>query len=79
MSKICEICGKGYIKGNQVPRGIGNRVTKRIIKQQQPNLRVKRIEFNGNKVKVKLCASCLKKLKKEGIITPYAKSEVASK
>jgi len=62
MSKICQICGKTYQKGNLVPRGIGRRVTRRTIKRSQPNLRIKRFDLNGKKVKFKLCASCLKKI-----------------
>ncbi|MBW6441828.1 50S ribosomal protein L28 [Patescibacteria group bacterium] len=65
MSKQCEICGKTYQKGNLVPRGIGNRVTKRTIHRNSVNLRTKRFEINGRKIKVKLCASCLKRLKKD--------------
>jgi ribosomal protein L28 len=65
MSRICDICGKTYQKGNLVPRGIGNRVTKRTITQKQPNLRSKKILLNGQKIKVKLCASCLKRFKKD--------------
>ena len=64
MSKICQICQKTYKKGNAVPRGIGKRVTRRTIRRQMPNLRNKRVEIDGRKVRVTLCASCLKKLKK---------------
>lgn len=71
MSKLCEICGKGYLKGNLVPRGIGRRVTRRTIMKQQPNLRVKRLDMGGTKVKIQMCASCLKRLKKDNVITPY--------
>ncbi|MCA9308356.1 50S ribosomal protein L28 [candidate division WWE3 bacterium] len=63
MARICEICGKGYIKGNHVPRGIGNRVNGRTIRRQHPNLRNKKLEINGMRVRVKLCASCLKRIK----------------
>jgi ribosomal protein L28 len=65
MSRVCQICGKKYQKGNLVPRGIGNRVTRRSITQFKPNLRVKRMEIDGKKQKVILCASCLKRLKKD--------------
>ena len=61
MSKICELCGKGYLKGNLVPRGIGRRVTRRTIHRQQPNLRSKRFIFNGIAVKMRICSSCLKR------------------
>lgn len=63
MARICEVCNKGYHKANLVPTGIGGRVTRRTIKRQQPNLRNKRLEINGKKVRVTLCASCLKRYK----------------
>ena len=65
MSKRCQICGKMYQKGKLVPRGIGNRVTRRTTKRNSVNLRVKRFNINGSKVKVILCSSCLKRLKKD--------------
>lgn len=65
MSRVCEICQKEYTKGNSVPRGIGRRVTKRSIRRQSPNLRNKRLEIDGKMVRVKLCASCLKRVKFE--------------
>ena len=65
MSKICDVCGKTYQKGNAVPRGIGRRVTKRNIVQKQPNLRSKRFVINGTSMKLILCASCLKRIKFE--------------
>jgi ribosomal protein L28 len=65
MSRICEVCGKGYQKANLVPRGIGNRVTKRTTTHKMANLRVKRFKIDGRKVKVILCASCLKRIKKD--------------
>jgi ribosomal protein L28 len=65
MSRACEICGKTYQIANLVPRGIGNRVTKRTKTHNKANLRIKRFLINGVKVKFKLCASCLKRIKKE--------------
>jgi ribosomal protein L28 len=65
MSKACQICGKTYQKGNLVPRGIGNRVTRRTSTRNSVNLRVKRFIINGTKVKLILCSSCLKRLKKD--------------
>ncbi len=65
MSKQCQICGKTYQKGNLVPRGIGNRVTRRTTNRNSVNLRVKRFLINGRKVKIILCSSCLKRLKKD--------------
>lgn len=66
MSRICDLCGKTYLRGNLVPRGIGNRVTRRTTRRQQPNLRSKKAVINGTPMRLKLCASCLKRLKKEG-------------
>ncbi len=63
MAKACEICGKTYLKGNLVPRGIGRRVTNRAIRKQKPNLRSKKIELEGRSYTVTMCASCLKRLK----------------
>jgi large subunit ribosomal protein L28 len=65
MSKICDVCQKGYQKGNLVPRGIGRRVTKRTITMRHPNLRARRFEINGTSVKLMICSSCLKRLKFE--------------
>lgn len=65
MSKICDVCGKGYQKGNLVPRGIGRRVTKRTIIARQPNLRTKHFVINGTNVKLQICSSCLKRVKFE--------------
>lgn len=65
MSKICEFCGKTYQKGNLVPRGVGNRVTRRTTTKRLANLRNKRIEINGRMVRVVICASCLKRMNKD--------------
>jgi ribosomal protein L28 len=65
MSKQCQICGKTYQKGNLVPRGIGNRVTRRTISRNSANLRTKRFTIDGRTVKLLLCSSCLKRIKKD--------------
>ena len=65
MSMICEICMKSYKKGNSVQRLMGNRVSGRSIKRQLPNLRSRRFNIDGTVVSVKLCASCLKRVKKD--------------
>ncbi len=69
MSKICDICQKTYNKGNLVPRGIGNRVTKRTGRHQMANLRNKNLVIGGKKIRATVCASCLKRLKKDGVIS----------
>jgi len=65
MSRICDFCGKTYQQGNLVPRGVGNRVTRRTTNKRKANLRSKRLEINGRMVRVTICASCLKRLKKD--------------
>jgi ribosomal protein L28 len=75
MSKICDICQKGYNKANLVPRGIGRRVTKRTTHHQMANLRNRRLLIGGTKIRATICASCLKRLKKDGVILPHVNSE----
>lgn len=66
MARLCDICGKGYLRGNLVPRGIGKRVTRRTLRRQQPNLRtVKMSLFSDSNISCKVCASCLKKMRNE--------------
>jgi ribosomal protein L28 len=63
MARVCAICGKSYLRANLVPRGIGRRVTKRTLIARQANLRSKRLEIDGTRVKVLICSSCLKRMK----------------
>jgi ribosomal protein L28 len=65
MSRICQVCGKISQKNNLVPRGIGNRVTRRTISRSKVNLRTKRFDIGGKQIKILLCASCLKRVKKD--------------
>ncbi|MFZ5425301.1 MAG: large ribosomal subunit protein bL28 [Patescibacteria group bacterium] len=65
MSKVCALCEKSYLKGNSVPRGIGRRVTNRAIKRQQVNLRNKKFNIGGTSVHMRICSSCLKRIKVE--------------
>ncbi|MBP7927981.1 50S ribosomal protein L28 [Patescibacteria group bacterium] len=65
MSKVCDICAKGALKGNLVKRGIGRRVTRRTIMKQEVNLFDKKIKIDNTTIKVKICSSCLKRLKFE--------------
>ncbi|MBU1017371.1 MAG: 50S ribosomal protein L28 [Patescibacteria group bacterium] len=53
----CQFCGKSSQKGNQISHS-----AVKTIKRTYPNLRVKCLEINGKKVKVKICAKCLKKI-----------------
>jgi large subunit ribosomal protein L28 len=68
MSRVCEICGKGtafgrtYAKRGLARRkkGAGIKITGIANRSFSPNLITKRIVVEGNKKKVRLCASCLK-------------------
>jgi len=68
MSSMCEICGKGPVRGARVIRhglckkkgGIGlhtTRVTKRTFK---PNLQTVRVKTAGGRKSMTICTSCLK-------------------
>lgn len=72
MAKICEICNKGYQRGNLVPRGIGKRVTRRTTVRRLPNLFTKKLNINGVNTRVRLCTSCLKRLKFEAAVLEKA-------
>ena len=63
MARVCDICEKGYLKGNLVPRGIGRRVTNRAIMKQRPNLRRKKVSIDGTSMTLSICSSCLKRMK----------------
>ena len=67
MARVCEVCKKEYMKANHVAKGIGQRVSRRTTRAQKPNLRIKRLEIGDQKIKVRLCASCLKRIKFERV------------
>lgn len=60
MSKVCYICGKGKVSGNQVSHS--HIETKRTW---SANLQKKAIEVDGKLTKKNICTKCLKTLKKE--------------
>ncbi len=57
MSRVCEICGKGPVVGNNVSHA--NNKTKKIW---YPNLQKMRVldQETGAKKRVKICARCLR-------------------
>ena len=68
MSRKCEICGKGTVSGNSVPRkglpkkqgGAGQHIgvkTKRLFK---PNIVKVKALIDGRPKSVKICTRCLK-------------------
>ncbi|OQB96872.1 MAG: 50S ribosomal protein L28 [Spirochaetes bacterium ADurb.Bin110] len=63
MSRVCEICGKGTLYGNNVSHS-----KNRTSRTWYPNLiKVRTIE-NGTVRRIKICARCLKSGKVEKYI-----------
>jgi len=68
MSRKCEICGKGTVAGNSVPRkglpkkkgGAGQHIGVKSKRTFKPNIVKIKALFNGNKQSVKICTRCLK-------------------
>ncbi len=68
MSRKCEICGKGTVAGNSVPRkglpkkkgGAGQHIGVKSKRTFKPNIAKISALFNGNKKSVKICTRCLK-------------------
>ncbi|MCK4716635.1 MAG: 50S ribosomal protein L28 [Candidatus Marinimicrobia bacterium] len=56
MSKVCEICGKKPIYGNNV-----SHAHNKTRRRWEPNLQKIRIVENGTVRTAKVCTSCLKK------------------
>ena len=57
--KQCDFCGKASKAGNAVSHS--HKKTKRTF---NPNLFNKVLDVSGKKIKVKICANCLKKIGK---------------
>ncbi len=55
MSKVCEICGKGPLFGNNVSHA--HKVTKR---RWNPNLQRVRAVVDGTIRRIRVCTTCLK-------------------
>ncbi|RCK72637.1 MAG: LSU ribosomal protein L28p [Ignavibacteriae bacterium] len=55
MAKVCEICGKKPLSGNNISHA-HNRTRRRWL----PNLQTVRANINGKPTRIKVCASCLK-------------------
>ncbi len=68
MSRICEICGKGAVRGNRILRrgqakkkgGIGQHVTAVSPRLFRPNLQELRAMVNGRPMRIKVCTTCLR-------------------
>lgn len=80
MAYICENCGKGIVFGRQSTHGrgiAGKRWKKRApktLKIFKPNLQKIAVVENGKAVQMRLCTSCISKLRKSGKIKKPQKS-----
>jgi len=59
MSRICDLCGKGKMRGNTVSHS--NRKAPRHYK---PNLQKETFEVGGDSVTLNICTKCKKTVKK---------------
>lgn len=55
MSKVCEICGKGPMFGNNVSHS--NKRTRRVF---EPNVKKVRAVINGSTKNITACTKCMK-------------------
>ena len=55
MSRVCEICGKGPLRGQNVSHA--NNKTKRVWR---PNLQKVRVFHEGKVVRIRACTTCIK-------------------
>ena len=55
MSKVCEICGKKPVSGNNISHA-HNKTRRRWI----PNLQNVRAQVNGQSVRMRVCTACLR-------------------
>jgi large subunit ribosomal protein L28 len=68
MSRRCEICGKGQVRGNSILRrgqakktgGIGQHVTAVTPRVFRPNLQVAHAIVDGTRRRIKVCTNCIK-------------------
>ena len=81
MSRRCEICGKGPVRGNSILRrgqakktgGIGQHVTAVTPRLFKPNLQIVRALVGQTHQKIKACTKCIK----SGRVVKAASSRVA--
>ncbi len=77
MSYVCQNCGKKTVAGRTQShhRGVaGKRWLKRApmtLRTFRPNLQKATVLAGGKSIQMKLCASCIKKFKKEGKIKTH--------
>ena len=78
MARVCTVCGKGPVTGNNVSHA--NNKTKRVYR---PNLQTLSLasEALGNSYKLRICMNALRTLDRQGGLDPFlmkAKDSVLS-
>jgi len=63
MSRICEVCGKGSVAGNQISHSVKH--TKRVWR---PNLQKVKVLQDGSPKRISVCTRCLRSNKVERAI-----------
>ncbi|HAJ95727.1 MAG TPA: 50S ribosomal protein L28 [Actinobacteria bacterium] len=63
MSRMCDICGKKTMFGNNVSHS--HKKTRRVFR---PNIQKARVEINGKVKNINICTNCLKANKVKKII-----------
>jgi len=58
----CDVCGKTLSNGNKISIARSH-VSRRASRTWKPNLRTVRVEVNGEKKKMHVCAKCLRSSK----------------
>lgn len=67
MAYKCDYCGKGKVSGHMVSHA-KNRLARLFL----PNLQKLKVLKNGVSVRVKFCASCIKRMRKDGGMGQYS-------
>jgi len=65
MARTCDICEKKSLKGNKITLIWG--VKYRSIRHREPNLRKVPLIIDGKRVQSKICAKCLKNVKRDKV------------
>ena len=61
MSRVCDLCGKGSMRGNTVSHS-----NRKAPRHTHPNLQKETVNLDGNAFSVKVCTKCKKTLAKQG-------------
>ena len=74
MAMRCDYCQKGVVHGHAV-----SHAKNRVGRLFKPNLQVIKVLKNGTIARVKFCTRCIKRLKKDSRMGPFAVMQFAQK